>query len=397
MLAVTEGHAVWLDIGIGSDDLGWFEGSVAPWTALDRPTLDWWTGLKVIERLGNALDSGGPGRHADWLGFLELVPHLYSQGIARIAKERFGTYAVPDEVRLIPTVGFVAAPSSSTVPRFWTLRTNVAVLDDLLITTRLPDLMCDGERIRATRDPKADITPPRRFLPDPMRTSAMDLGEAIALHQAATTRAIADNLRIALRDIEEHYAERGVDDVRAGGQSSLDHLKQTSELVLQVDRQLSRLLRRLGRYGELPDSPLSEVRLRYHFAVDEMRSLQGDVRLALDVGSNRIAEADRHERERFQFVAAALASVFLIPTLIAAIYGANVDFPGKERTSGFVALAFFVLGCAGGGWLLISEAWARRWVPIRREEGSLRQRVTIVGAMFFGAIGATLISLFTRA
>lgn len=397
-LAVEERHAIWLDIGIANDALGWFEGSVPPWTSMDRPTLDWWRAQEIIERMAGAMEAGDPTRHKDWLGFLELAPHVYAQGIGRLAKELFEGYSIPLHVRLLPAVGFVAAESSSgAIPHFWALRTNIAVIDDLLITIRLPDLLCAGAPTPAMRAPQRDITPPARFLPNPLKTSAADLGEAIGLHQAATTRAIADSLRGTLREIEARHGAQGGDVVGQNGVTALDELKQISELVQQVDRQLSRLLRRLGRYGEWSDSPLREVSLRYHFAVDETRSLQTDVRLSLDVTSNRIAEADRYERERFQFVAAALASVFLIPTLIAAIYGANVDFPGKERTSGFVALGLFVVGCASGGWLLISEAWARRWVPTRREDSGLRQRIVMVAAFFTGAVAATLLSLFTRA
>jgi hypothetical protein len=88
--------------------------------------------------------------------------------------------------------------------------------------------------------------------------------------------------------------------------------------------------------------------VRYRFALDELRSLEGNSRLA----SQAIAHA---ERERFERVAATLASVFLLPTLFASIYGANVALPAKNNWWGFAVLTATIVVLGLLGWVLMRK------------------------------------------
>ena len=64
----------------------------------------------------------------------------------------------------------------------------------------------------------------------------------------------------------------------------------------------------------------------------------GDERFAV-VGVSR---EDRNARE-FQNTLTVLAGVLLVPTLIASLYGANTDLPGRNSWTGFIILISSVL------------------------------------------------------
>lgn len=71
--------------------------------------------------------------------------------------------------------------------------------------------------------------------------------------------------------------------------------------------------------------------VHYRYALDEIRGFDDDCDLIREIAIARISQRERAEQDRFQFVAAFLASLILIPTLVAAIYGADVKLPGAGR------------------------------------------------------------------
>ena len=116
-----------------------------------------------------------------------------------------------------------------------------------------------------------------------------------------------------------------------------------TDTLYQLDRQLERLLRRveLNASDVVGQSSSSDIAVRYRFALDELRSLEGNGRLA----SEAIRTAERLEREHFEFVGAIVATVILVPTLVATIYGANVKLPAKDSWEGFAALVGSIIAC----------------------------------------------------
>ena len=189
--------------------------------------------------------------------------------------------------------------------------------------------------------------------------TADDVGEAIGLQQANTARAVSEVVRTRLTEIER--ARRG--ERRRKRRHELEdagRIVEMTDTLYQLDRQLERLLQRvepnasdvIGRSGA-PD-----MAVRYRFARDDLRSLEGNGRLA----SQAIAQAQRLERERDERVAATRASVILVPTLFASIYGADVALPGKHSWGGFVLLTVTIVALAVLGLIFI-----RRVLPGRSE------------------------------
>jgi hypothetical protein len=326
----------------------WFEGSVDPWDDPDPPVLDW-------SEVDGVLDAAGIGRfdlerHDREL--LERLPHLYGRGVGRVAREVWGPSAATDlPLRFFPTVAFRPIKGSEP-PRFWIVRATVGVIGDVVVTVRLPHLKSSDKRGFFDYEPHGPLEVARRYFPEADDLTADDVAEAIGLQQASTARAVSQVVRTRLTEIER--APRGErrrkrrDDLKDAG-----HIVEMTDTLYQLDRQLERLLRRvevnasdvIGRSGA-PD-----MAVRYRFALDELRSLEGNGRLA----SQAIAQA---ERERFERVAATLASVILVPTLFASIYGANVALPAEGSWAGFVLLTATIVTLAVLGLIFI-----RRMLP----------------------------------
>lgn len=74
-----------------------------------------------------------------------------------------------------------------------------------------------------------------------------------------------------------------------------------------------------------------------------LRDFREVLRSAIDLVATFVAAEQSRQSERFQELATFIAAVLLVPTLVAAIYGANVSLPGKDHAAGllimFVAMA----------------------------------------------------------
>jgi hypothetical protein len=394
----VDGQPLWLEPqGLRGDHLGkptwvqlalprlsefqqrWFEGSVDPWEDPDPPVLDW-------SEVDGVLDTVGIGRsqlESQDRELLERLPHLYGRGVARVAREVWGHNAGTDvPLRFFPTVAFRPMEQPGP-PRFWIVRATVGVIGDVVVTVRLPDLKSSDKRGVFDYEPQGPLEVARRYFPMADDLTANDVAEAIGLQQASTARAVSEVVRSKLTEIER--APRGErrrkrrDDLKDAG-----HIVEMTDTLYQLDRQLERLLRRvevnasdvMGRSGA-PD-----MAVRYRFALDELRSLEGNGRLA----SQAIAQA---ERERFERVAATLASVILVPTLFASIYGANVALPAEGSWAGFVLLTATIVALAALGLIFIrrmlpppSEASepAREPAAVQPAERGRRIRRRLLGA-----------------
>jgi hypothetical protein len=178
---------------------------------------------------------------------------------------------------------------------------------------------------------------------------------------------------------------RGVLDAVGIGSSALDPYERRllerlplTDTLYQLDRQLERLLRRveLNASDVVGQAGSSDIAVRYRFALDELRSLEGNGRLA----SEAIRTAEQAEREHFEFVAAIIASVILVPTLVATIYGANVKLPARDSWAGFAALVGCIIACVVLALLFVRKALPREAGHGAPVFGGIRDRLARVNA-----------------
>jgi Mg2+ and Co2+ transporter CorA len=369
--AVVTGQPIWVQLvlpWLSEDQQAWFEGSVDPWQELEEPELDW-TGVHGV------LDAVGLGRFAlepHERRLLERLPYLYGRGVARVAREVWGARSdAPAQLRFFPTVAFRPKTEQPDPPRFWTVRATVGVIRNVVVTVRLPDLWWNDERECFDYSPGGPLDVAKRFFPTTDDVTADDVAEAIGLQQASTARAVSESIRTRLTKIERASRREvgsGAHRDRKAKHENARRVIDMTDTLYQLDRQLERLLRRveLNASDVVGQSSSSDIAVRYRFALDELRSLEGNGRLA----SETIRAAKRAEREHFEFVAAIVASVILVPTLVATIYGANVKLPAKDSWAGFAALVGCIVAC-----VVLALFLVRKVLPGRDAEGATVLRV----------------------
>lgn len=95
--------------------------------------------------------------------------------------------------------------------------------------------------------------------------------------------------------------------------------------------------------------------------------------LWLDLVQLQLAQVQGRKTERLQQKVEVVASVLLVPTLVAGAYGANTDFPGLgERWGTTMMVLLMVLGAVG-------TFFGLRWVRLR-EERRLEREAREAGA-----------------
>ena len=377
--AAATAQPIWVQLllpWLSEDQQAWFEGSVDPWQELEEPGLDWTDVRGVLDAVGIGSSALDPYERR----LLERLPYLYGRGVARVAREVWGARSdAPAQLRFFPTVAF--RPKAEDPPRFWTVRATVGVIRNVVVTVRLPDLWWndESERFDYTRADTLDVA--RRFFPSTDDLTADDVAEAIGLQQASTARAVSENIRTRLTKIERASRQ----ELRSGGRrdrkakhDNASRVIDMTDTLYQLDRQLERLLRRveLNASDVVGQAGSSDIAVRYRFALDELRSLEGNGRLA----SEAIRTAEQAEREHFEFVAAIIASVILVPTLVATIYGANVKLPARDSWAGFAALVGCIIACVVLALLFVRKALPREAGHGAPVFGGIRDRLARVNA-----------------
>jgi len=393
---ISTRRPIWVQLAfprLNALEQAWFEGSVDPWDSRDAPQLDLSGVLPVLERVGLAPSTLEPHEQA----LLNRLPNLYGRGVARVAREVWGWHAYdPGDVRFFPTVAFRPIEDSDP-PSFWTTRMTVGVIRNVVITIRLPDLRSDDDSEDFVYAPGGALEVSERFFPVADDLTADDVAEAIGLQQASTARAVSESIAAELRKIERRWRTRTADvaDQAHSDGNDAHRVSQMTEQLYRLDRQLSRLLRRFeldGLTGGVR-SIASDIARRYRFALDELRSLEGNCRLASQAIGEAIATVEQQDRERFEFVAAALASLILVPTLVASIYGANVSLPAEESWNGFIALMLFIAAFALFGLFGISHALPhdpiKRWRWLSRRPVRFGAPAIAVTALVGGVVFVT--------
>lgn len=127
---------------------------------------------------------------------------------------------------------------------------------------------------------------------------------------------------------------------------------------------------RLSPFDRLAPPP--QVGTRFVDYVDEVEKDARDAvaRLSGLISSQQIVLTKRQalETARFQRMVTIFGAAVVVPGLVAAIFGANVGFQGRESTQAFWAMLLLMAGSALGGYaairLLEAGAWA--WITQHR-------------------------------
>jgi hypothetical protein len=380
----ADGGPLWVQLALpelSASEQSWFEGSVDPWIDAAPPAVRWTPAVTAV------LEAAGLGPKAlddDEARLLSRLPFLYERGVPRTAREIWGrtppaTADPPGDARpsFFPAVSFRPARDPNGLPAgFWTVRITVAVIRNVVLTVRLPDMRRLSDSRELHYEPGGALHVPARFFPSADDITAHDLADGIALHHAATARTVAQQVREDLIAIERASANgQGHLTASARKRALKDAGRVTAltETAFHLDHQLSRLLRRIGDAEAVRRPPAevrSEVARRYRWALDELRSLEADCRLTAEAVGQAINTHEHEERERFQFAAAVLATAILVPGFVVGLYGGDVTLPddggGLTGLAALIVLSAvgalaFVFAARRGGWKAPDLAAAERW------------------------------------
>jgi hypothetical protein len=195
--------ATWIEFELvgDRDSLRWFEPAIEPWEEFTRPQVRWSDVGEVLALFGiTGPDLGNGDARTETLRVLPLV---YTLGVRR-ARAELRTQG--QGVCLFPVIGF-DEPASERL-RSWMFRVNVAAVGDLVFTLRLPERLWPRDSSRDLPPAASTLVVRERYVPSAGQPSALELAEAIAIHQAATCGAIVARARSWLGDIERRFMQR---------------------------------------------------------------------------------------------------------------------------------------------------------------------------------------------
>lgn len=108
-----------------------------------------------------------------------------------------------------------------------------------------------------------------------------------------------------------------------------------------------------------------------------------------------IVQRQRLEVERFQRVVTVVGAAVLVPGLVAGIFGANVDFPGRNTGRGFAAMLLLMTAGGVGSYAVLRSIELGAWRPVtvRWSQWSERRRLiaVMVTTIAFAAAGLYLL------
>jgi CorA-like Mg2+ transporter protein len=400
--AVHDHYPVWIETyldGLDTDTRKWFEGRYEVWETMDNPVVEWDAMAAVLASVdlwpeGDTRSDRGEARDR----LLRSIPYVFTRGsfgTIRDALSGNGTIEAlvdggPKKLTAFATVGFNPCDDGgdSGDHAYIAIRTVVAVIDWVVITMRLPDFACTARSDANAGQPleaSERLMIPMRFLPLQRIPSPREVAEAIGIHQATTARAVAWQIRKQLNGGEalarqlnppktkKTKKERAAETARRPQMheeviQATGTAEELADVALQLDRHIAQVLRRFGERSSGAPEPVrdlapEEVRHRYRFSLEEIQQLHKDCRHSSQVMQQALAIYEESRRARFQFIAALLASIVLIPTLIASIFGVNLGVPAQESNDAFYAflVTIFLLMVTGG--TALGMAQARDWHP----------------------------------
>ncbi len=397
-VAKADGATVWIETQLEIDDQlqsEWLEGEYKVWGALPTPRIYWNLVQEALTAIG--LHAPAPHRVDGELGstrLLRALPFAYSRGAFGTVRDALFEPRVVAELQkdaggcpltAFPTAGFrpeKSGLSDGAELAYTVLRATVGVFGNAIVSVRLPDTFCSDRAGTAKRVSQRKLVPAdvlTRFLPQGRTASGREVAEAIGMHQATSARAVAAVIRDQLQDIERlaWLLNDGIelhDDIRPRLKGDVTEkasvIDGLADVAHQLDRHLSTILRRFS--GEISGAPAvvqelvpAEAKRRYGFALDNVHALHDDCRLASQTVRHELMAYEHAQRDHFQFIAAVLASVVLIPTLIASVLGVNLGVPGEHSRAGFVAFVLAIGGLSVVGYSALRTADEHNWSPPR--------------------------------
>lgn len=383
------GQPVWVEVELSNPWPDWY-GS---WEEFDRPEVDWDAATPLFARLDVKLpEAVTPGNGQLATEVLRILPFVYELGAARAFAEVLAP-CKSERARAFPAAGFEVSPPDSSPDqrfpadesfRFRAVRLNVASADNLVFTLRQHRRV--GRVSELTIQVKGGGTGPPplqvpvRYLPNARRVEANDLVDGIALYLGATCEWIAESVENNLAEVERNFfddiVEKAPAQLAREGEASghleaaFQQLNDLGDVMRKVERELAMILQRAPASGAGSRGPeaTAAVEPRYEAALKKVESLQMQLRLAGETMASalttqqfvlaekhrRIAEGQRFEGEKLQRTGTLLASVVLVPGLVAAVYGANLPVPGRDNAQGVTAMVLFMLGGGLSTWWLIT-------------------------------------------
>lgn len=122
-------------------------------------------------------------------------------------------------------------------------------------------------------------------------------------------------------------------------------------------------------------------------------------RLSALISSQQIVLTQRQaaDTERFQQLLTLVGTAVLVPGLVAAIFGANVNTPGKGGESAFWAMLFLMVASGAGSYALLrslqGQAWLRIGERLKLDRLSQTARLLILAGAALVALVVGLIVL----
>lgn len=419
--ATEEGATVWIETRVeveDSDQCEWLEGEFKVWEHLPMPRIFWRKAGDTLRAV--SLKAPAPSREnrepaTCWL--LRALPYTYSRGIFGTVRDVFSEAWVVDELdrragsdplTIFPTAGFKPSgePSEPGV-EYAVLHAALGVIGNTIVSVRLPDTFCpshgDRYKPRKGHSPRklvpADVL--ARFLPRDRTASGREVAEAIGMHQATSARAVAAQIRKRLENIEKEGStsegnreqDEAQKELKGRLENAATEVDELAEIAQQLDGDLSTVLRRFsGEISNAPDAAQElvppETRRRYRYALDNVHALHDDCRLTAQVVRHEVAAFEQSQREHFQLIAAVLASVFLIPTVIASVFGVNLGIPGEHSKLGFLAFVTAMGALALVGYSALRTAGEHHWSP---PPGALNGQIAAGVAIVLALVVALLL------
>lgn len=393
---VDRGDTVWIETyldGLTAATSEWFEGVFDVWDSMDNPEVHWDEMKAVLEAARLPLQEYE--KHQQPL--LRAMPFVYTRGVYGTIRDALSSDEKTCGRRLARSVAkaepFTALPAIGFRPSeerrrscfsYVAIRSVLVVAGFAVFTMRLPDLHCSGNDLEfgERRCAAVPLKIPRRFLPLLRAPRPREVAEAIGIHQATTARAVTGEVRRALRKHEATTKKLGSAPKQDGRRQqrprdnvvkAAHETAEMAEAARKLDLQISQILRRFGHEDpsagreRWTDLVPPEVRRRYVFALEDVRQLHADCQLTSQILSKSLDAYDHTQRERLQFIAALLASVVLVPTLIASVFGVNFGVPGEESVLGFAAFVLTIVGLGVLGYVALRRAEKYHWSPPKRE------------------------------
>jgi hypothetical protein len=422
--ACQEEQTVWLEArldGLDEDQTAWLEGEYPIWKAMRAPAFDWAPMAELLQAV--KLERPGPNPEESECcatRLLRALPYAYTRGTFGTVRDVLDlrppihSIVAPPDLRatVFPTAGFrpgALRPLERHVTWYTVIHATVAVIRRVVVLLRLPNSTWPENAPRSPiqpDDPLARVEVLERFLPRGRMASGREVAEAFGMHQATTARAVAEDIRTDLDAHEEVAAALTADDEeREAGTGKWNELpraklrRTAAEVVVEIDgvaeiahlldRNLATILRRFGGRAPGMDPVASElvpreVKRRYRFALDIIRSLHAHCQLSSQIMRQALANYEQAQREHFQFIAALLASIVLIPTLIAGVFGTNLQIPASKDPAGFYVFLAAIAGLALVGYFSVRVARKQDWeFPKKHRVLSLLAVLVIICAFAF--------------